>query len=215
MKFFIFLFAFLTSTTLSGQENKFIYKTDTLTDLRDSQQYEIITLGKKTWFRQNLRLNTEFSYSPQPGKNKKVFVDGNFYPFTELDGICPDGWHVATIIDWQDYIHLLLDSGVTVSYDTLSEPNASVIVKIDSLNIIDKNNPLHLSGTGWVQGNRVENKGTLNLWIANIQNHDRKYHVHVGKGGYVWHTHTHNILDVSKKQRKFPVRCVCDAERKE
>lgn len=190
-------------------------QTDSVIDVRDGQVYPTTIIGKKVWFKENIRFVTEFAYVPKFAKKIFPISQGNYYPFTDLDSVCPVGWHVATIYDWQEYISHVVKQGVRIKYDTLRNDDNSLQVKIDSagLHLFNGNNPLNLTRSGWIEGNDHHNEQSLNLWIADTISHDRKYHAHIGPNGYIYHTHKHHIIDKPKNQRKFPVRCVCDIEK--
>lgn len=105
--------------------------TNTVTDERDGKKYKTVTIGSQTWFAENLAYeltgeaesiaykcpNNETENCKTYGclYNQIGFADsinsGLFYPaFPEsvrpYKGICPTGWHIPSIDEWQ----ILLDN---------------------------------------------------------------------------------------------------------
>ncbi|MCL2284631.1 MAG: InlB B-repeat-containing protein [Fibromonadales bacterium] len=99
---------------------------ETFTDPRDGQVYRIVTIGTQTWMAENLNYSVEGSFC---NRNLQVNCDkyGRLYDWAtamaldtscyDIDcselisekhkGICPDGWHVSTLQEWnilQDYV---------------------------------------------------------------------------------------------------------------
>lgn len=74
-----------------------IQKKTTITDSRDGAVYKIITIGKQTWFAENLRYDAPGSMlNPD---NPSVSY-GRLYTLTAAQGACPKGWHTATDWEW-------------------------------------------------------------------------------------------------------------------
>lgn len=187
-------------------------QTGLFTDERDGQQYKTIVIDGKTWFRENLRFQTTHSFCPNYNKDSSDCKDGNFYSNSELGTICPKGWHVATIPEWEKYIQILLanhgiNNGV-LQYDSSTKLANAYSMRIDSALL--KDSLLNLLPTGWVEGLKLKRNGSCALWIVDSNGNDDKYHLHIGKFGFVKHSHEHHIIDKPQKIRKFPVRCVCE-----
>lgn len=186
---------------------------DTLTDLRDGKKYETIVIGNKRWMREHLRFETQHSYCPFFNRGTDDCKKGNYYLNMELDSICPKGWHVATIDEWEQYVQAMLRvnniPANNVKYETFSPPKNLIMVTIKGLNLYE-DSLLKLTPIGWVEGNKTANKGTLSIWVIDNRTHDKKYHIHLGKSNYIVHAHDHHIIDKPNKIRKFAVRCVCE-----
>jgi uncharacterized protein (TIGR02145 family) len=211
MKHSAFIICLFFTISCCSQTSKF-------TDSRDNQLYNTIAINGKQWFRENLRFQTTKSFFPAFSKDTAIRGLGNFYSNNELGNICPAGWHVATIADWESYIQVILKTyninGGVLQYDSLlhkEEKNYSLNLKHS---ILFTDTLLRLQPTGWVEGSKIKNEKNLNLWIVDTATLDDKYHLHIGKTGYIKHTHSHNIIDKPAKVRKFAVRCVCDLVQK-
>jgi uncharacterized protein (TIGR02145 family) len=190
-------------------------QTGVFTDNRDGQQYKTIVINGKTWFRENLRFQTNQSFCPNFNKDSADCRDGNYYSNSELLSVCPKGWHVATTPEWESYISIQLKNkninGGIFKYDTskLLEKNFSINMTGAGL---FTDTLLHLLSTGWIEGLKLKKSNNLSLWISDPQTLDEKYHLHIGKDGFVRHSHEHHIIDKPRKVRMFPVRCVCDMQ---
>ena len=208
MKLFAMLFTVFYSVTACAQS-------DTITDKRDNNKYSTIVIGKNKWFKEHLRFQSQRSYYPNFDKTNKTLQRGNYYSNTELDSVCPQGWHVATIAEWDAYIKYLVEKNNippdSIITKTSPPPNSSIVIITKGLDLF-RDTLLHLAPIGWVEGNKIANESTLTLWVMDNTNGDNKYHVHLDAKGYVKHTHKHHVIDKPKKIRKFPVRCVCEVK---
>jgi len=92
---------------------------DTLTDPRDGNKYRIVKVQEKWWMAENLRYGTEIPTSQLPGNNGIVemytyrgpyssdpetcvyhWFEAMNYQVKEMQGICPDGWHIPSSQEW-------------------------------------------------------------------------------------------------------------------
>ncbi|NOT52129.1 MAG: hypothetical protein HOP10_12725 [Chitinophagaceae bacterium] len=190
-----------------------IAQTGVFTDERDGQQYKTIVIAGKKWFRENLRFQTNFSFCPNFNKDSAACKDGNFYSNSELNTICPSGWHVATIPEWESYMSVFMkNNGINngvLQYDTSKFLDKHFGISMKGAEIF-KDTLLNLLPLGWVEGIRLVKNDGLTLWVVDTETNDEKYHFHIGKLGMVKHSHEHHIIDKPKKIRKFAVRCVCE-----
>jgi hypothetical protein len=111
--------------TDSNTDSVYLYEPipDTLfTDIRDNQQYRAVLLGGKWWMAENLRFGTRIHSSELQSDNgvieyfafdnnpANVAVHGGLYNWEEMmnyqvdtinQGICPEGWRIPTVNDWE------------------------------------------------------------------------------------------------------------------
>lgn len=192
-------------------------QTDTIVDIRDGQKYSTVVIGNKIWFREHLRYKTKLSYCSILSKNTNECTKGNYYLNQEIDSICPKGWHVTTIDEWENYINILLrKSGISkdsLKIGQFTIPKTIIAAAQKNINILE-DSALNLIPRGWVEGKKIMHIKGLNLWIVDKRTNDKKYHLHGGELGYAIHSHTHHIIDKPRRIRMFNVRCVCDLKDK-
>lgn len=103
----IFL-ASLSVFAQEAQEGESKVKIGTMTDPRDGQTYDIVTLDivlvgdvtiNRTWMAQNMNYETSDSYCYV---NEPAYCEayGRLYTFLAAKEACPEGWHVPTIGEW-------------------------------------------------------------------------------------------------------------------
>jgi len=204
----VFLFAFFPQFLIS--------QTTTITDERDGNVYSVIQIGDNLWMQENLR------YKHQSGafnkRRRKLKKFGNFYDNSKLDSLCPDGWHVPTLAEWDDTMLALMKlKGVIDSQRDTSEVkedfNQELVVtrviadKSRQLNLFSP--PLNLKGFGWVdKGIRRKFLKSANLWVIDDIQNLKNYHLHVTNNESSSHHHKHHIEVKKSKKRHFNVRCI-------
>lgn len=87
---------------------------DHITDARDGNRYCYATIGSYTWLTENLRYTGGGSigkwYNNEETDENLVY--GRLYTHAQIGNICPQGWHIPTLQQWNDLIDALggLDS---------------------------------------------------------------------------------------------------------
>jgi uncharacterized protein (TIGR02145 family) len=80
---------------------------ETFTDSRDGNVYNIVEIGNQTWMAEN------FAYKPADGfwaynnDESNVSTYGYLYTIDTAISICPDGWHVPSIDEWEELFNYL------------------------------------------------------------------------------------------------------------
>jgi len=85
-----------------------------MTDSRDGQTYQTVTLGDQTWLAQDLNYEADNSwcYKDDPA-NCEIY--GRLYDWEAAMTACPAGWHLGSDEDWSTLVKYL---------DPKADPNA-------------------------------------------------------------------------------------------
>lgn len=98
------------------------YELQTFLDARDNRTYKAVTIGKQTWMAENLNYNADSSscYNDEEANCNRF---GRLYLGTELNGVCPAGWHLPSTEEW-DTLYTYVEGLVVtlLSKDVWREP---------------------------------------------------------------------------------------------
>jgi len=192
-----------------------------LTDKRDGQVYTAVKIGQDVWMQENLKFIHQSAAYKKP--KKKINKFGNFYNNSATQELCPEGWHIPLLSEWDAMIDILVeyrnisnaDFSVEIKEETVATPNDSE-EKYDTRYSINNSKklklfkaPLLLKPYGWIQkGRRIKNLNTANLWIIDDKDNLVNFHIHAGNHNYNSHAHKHHIEDSKERIRYLNVRCV-------
>lgn len=72
---------------------------ESFTDPRDGQSYDVVMIGDLTWMVENLNYATEASACPD-GNSRNCKRLGRLYTWAEAKTVCPEGWRLPTSADF-------------------------------------------------------------------------------------------------------------------
>lgn len=74
-----------------------------VTDKRDKQEYHAIKIGNYVWMTRNLNYRKGHSWC-YDNRQENCERYGRLYDWNTAKGICPDGWRLPSVKEWQDLI---------------------------------------------------------------------------------------------------------------
>jgi hypothetical protein len=172
----------LLFTSETGQAQKIEQKI--FIDDRDGNSYATVKIDELLWFSENLRYQTPNSMSVMDSSSRDASVCGEFYLVNEAFEVCPGGWRLPT------------------------EKEVKALLKDWRKGKVDLPDTLQIHLCGRIDNENLTRIGEQNtFWIDSELKEGSITHWHVF--GSDMKLHNHNVVAA---RRRFPVRCVCEAD---
>ncbi len=97
-------------------------KTGTLQDNRDGIKYSTVKIGSQWWMAENLAFIGETGYYAYENDFKNAAIYGCLYDWETATKVCPTGWHLPSINEWDILINYL--GGEDVAGGKMKESNS-------------------------------------------------------------------------------------------
>lgn len=176
-----------------------------ITDERDGVRYEIVKLGNLYWMKENLRYQTDGSLCLEKCDEFR------FYSFESLENVCPQGWRLPTVEDWDSFTNSFEDAEKV----RMLEDNEKFyrVDFLDSYSIF-KSNVLNIKAYGRVEGDELRSGDYIDYWTVNPATRNVRFHMHITPYSIMGHAHKHHLkANKPEEFRLFPVRCVCESNK--
>ena len=190
---FLLLFPFLISAQ------------STLIDERDDTEYQVTQLGSLYWMTENLRFKANGSECPKDCDQIR------FYDFEYLENVCPRGWRLPTMDEWD----LFVSSFGEVEKTRMMEGNDKLyrVDFFDQFNLFESN-VLEIKPYGRMEGGKLISGFFIDYWTVNPSTQDDRFHMHLAPYSLTGHGHKHHLKSNRPEEyRLFPIRCVCEEEK--
>ena len=95
---------FLTSLVIASLSLLLVACSESFTDSRDGQSYDVVKIGGLTWMAENQNYATEMIVCPD-GDSRNCKRLGRLYTWADAKTVCPEGWRLPTKADFEALVN--------------------------------------------------------------------------------------------------------------
>lgn len=82
-------------------------KTTTFVDKRDGTRYKSVKIGSQVWMAENVNFKTDSGSCCYGYQESNCKIYGRLYTWETARSVCPKGWHLPTITEWDTLVKYL------------------------------------------------------------------------------------------------------------
>jgi uncharacterized protein (TIGR02145 family) len=192
-------------TVTDGNECMVVYeyqiKTyEFITDVRDENVYPIVKIGDDWWMAKNLNYRIDEAYFLDNDSLKYASQYGRLYNYPVSSEVCPSGWHLPTVAEFDDLLIVLGDDeGVRL----LNESQGIPPWWEEALEVLDQSH-LNSSGFSALLGYKSDHSDEYSaFWMQESGSIS-------GFSICLTGTYEFEAFVTDERDHAFPVRCVKD-----
>ncbi|WP_298767767.1 fibrobacter succinogenes major paralogous domain-containing protein [uncultured Fibrobacter sp.] len=160
----------------------------TMTDSRDKRVYRSVAIGEQVWMAENMNydgaeIDGASSYLGWCYKNEETYCDkyGRLYNWKTAKDICPEGWHLPSLEEWNVLVATVGDSltagGLLKSTDSWMELTSDAV----SVNGLDLYGfaalPAGFRKEDYSDGRYFDIEKFANFWTSSVNGESDAYHI--------------------------------------
>lgn len=103
---------FLAMVILTFATGLFSQESGSFTDSRDGKIYKTVKIGTQTWMAENLAFKIDIGCWAYDNDQNNVSTYGYLYTWSTAKNVCPSGWHLPSVNEWDKLFSSMGGTGV-------------------------------------------------------------------------------------------------------